>query len=60
LFDGFVASAIAVADGRQPELGPRTAARPREVPVAAPGLAPTASAPVLGKLARVVDESTRA
>jgi CTP synthase len=35
LFDGFVASAIAVADGRTAELGARHAARPTEVPVMA-------------------------
>jgi CTP synthase len=35
LFDGFVASAIAVAEGRSPELGARAAARPVEVPVMA-------------------------
>jgi CTP synthase len=35
LFDGFVASAIAVAEGRIPELGARATARPVEVPVMA-------------------------
>ncbi len=35
LFDGFIASAIAVADGRTPELTARIAARPVEVPVMA-------------------------
>jgi CTP synthase len=35
LFDGFVASAIAVADGRTAELCARPAARPAEVPVMA-------------------------
>jgi CTP synthase len=34
LFDGFVASAIAVADGRTPDLAARSAVRPTEVPVA--------------------------
>jgi CTP synthase len=33
LFDGFVASAIAVADGREPELAARSATRPADVPV---------------------------
>ncbi len=37
LFDGFIASAIAVADGRTPELHPRIAARPAEVPVSMAG-----------------------
>ena len=32
LFDGFIASAIAVADGRQPELGVRVTPRPAEAP----------------------------
>ena len=35
LFDGFVASAIAVADGRLPELGARRSERPDDVPAAA-------------------------
>jgi CTP synthase len=43
LFDGFVASAVAVADGREPVLAPRPVARPAEaIPVrgdaSAPGL----------------------
>jgi CTP synthase len=47
LFDGFVASAIAVADGRTPELGARTAARPTEVPVAMAEAAGADGAPVV-------------
>jgi CTP synthase len=42
LFDGFIASAIAVAEGRTPELHPRTAAWPAEVPVSVAGPAQTA------------------
>ena len=61
LFDGFVASAIAVADGRQPVLAPRTAARPTEIPVAmAEPAAPTAKVPVADELGPVADESARA
>jgi CTP synthase len=43
LFDGFVASAIAVAEGRTPELGARVTACPVEVPVMAarPAVDPT-------------------
>ncbi len=41
LFDGFVASAIAVADGREPTLAPRTAVPPVEVPSDAPAEPPT-------------------
>jgi CTP synthase len=61
LFDGFVASAIAVADGRQPELAPRSVARPTEIPVdVAEPAAPTAKVPVADELSPVVDESARA
>ena len=44
LFDGFIASAIAVAEGRRPELGVRVTARPAEAPAAdaAPSAAPVA------------------
>jgi CTP synthase len=60
LFDGFVASAIAVADGRQPELAPRSVARPTEIPVdVAEPAAPTAKVPVADELSPVVDESAR-
>jgi CTP synthase len=54
LFDGFVASAIAVADGRQPVLAARSTARPTEIPAAMsePAAPPTATP--------VVDESARA
>ncbi len=46
LFDGFIASAIAVAEGRQPELGVRVMARPAETPAgdAAPVAVPMAEA----------------
>ncbi len=46
LFDGFIASAIAVAEGRQPELGVRVTARPAEAPAgdAAPVAVPMAEA----------------
>ena len=46
LFDGFIASAIAVAEGRQPELGVRVTARPAETPAgdAAPVAVPMAEA----------------
>ena len=60
LFDGFVASAIAVAAGRQPELAPRSVARPTEIPVdVAEPAAPTAKVPVADELSPVVDESAR-
>ena len=66
LFDGFVASAIAVADGRQPELVARSAAGPAEIPVAmaepaapvAPP-APPANVPPAAERSPVTDEATR-
>ena len=41
LFDGFIASAIAVADGREPSLQAREAAPPAIAPTAAPAPAIT-------------------
>jgi CTP synthase len=46
LFDGFIASAIAVAEGRQPELGVRTAASAAPVAEMAIGGASPAAVPV--------------
>jgi CTP synthase len=54
LFDGFVASAIAVADGREPELTARSAARPVEVP----GEPPTVVAVPMAE-SSLTDEATR-
>jgi CTP synthase len=61
LFDGFVASAIAVADGRQPDLAARSAPRPTGIPVAmVEPAAPTAKGSVTDERSPVADESARA